>query len=336
MCAMWRYGNHRPITDFRRAAVRDRDADTNGSLDERLYAAHNANWNVTSIINTSAAVQERFIYDPFGTPSFKDGSYGTRSASSFAWAVLHQGGRKAEISGMQAFGNREFTSMGVWLTIDPIGLRAGDSNLYRYEGNSPIVNLDPSGTQFFFLRPTPMPMPMPVRPIVRPMPGPPMVGRPIPPVAGPLPIPPGRVGIPEPAPRPFPGPQPIKPGDPPRPGDGVEPPGDCPWDEYVRLRHIVKVYCRKLPGAVRLPDCQGNTFFLSCDELGKRAKRHTECADARKQIMDKCFRGGDSDHWYWYNMERYWASVCWWKYDYWRCGCKGGGGDLHNRFEVGA
>jgi YD repeat-containing protein len=33
--------------------VRDRDADNNGSLEERLYAAHDANFNVSSIISTS-------------------------------------------------------------------------------------------------------------------------------------------------------------------------------------------------------------------------------------------------------------------------------------------
>jgi len=50
---------------------RDRDADndsvtgTNG-LEERLYAIHDANYNVTALINTSGNVVERYVYDPYG------------------------------------------------------------------------------------------------------------------------------------------------------------------------------------------------------------------------------------------------------------------------------
>src|SRR5438876_764868 len=35
-----------------------------------------------------------------------------------------------------------------FLQNDPIGFTAGDPDLYRYEGDSPINNLDPSGLQF--------------------------------------------------------------------------------------------------------------------------------------------------------------------------------------------
>jgi RHS repeat-associated protein len=128
--------------------VRDRDADVNGSLEERLYAAHNANWNVSSIISTSAAVQERFIYDPFGTPSFKDGSYGSRSSSSFAWTVLHQGGRQSGQSGLYQFRNRELSAgLGVWNRVDPLEYHANVASLYQSVLNSPIGWVDPAGLQ---------------------------------------------------------------------------------------------------------------------------------------------------------------------------------------------
>jgi uncharacterized protein RhaS with RHS repeats len=38
--------------------------------------------------------------------------------------------------------------VGKWLSQDPIGFTAGDSNLYRYVGNSPADGTDPLGEQF--------------------------------------------------------------------------------------------------------------------------------------------------------------------------------------------
>ncbi|HMP02454.1 MAG TPA: hypothetical protein PKC45_08150, partial [Gemmatales bacterium] len=55
--------------------ARDRDSDSNGSLEERLYVAHDANFNASSIINTSGSAVERFILDPYGSPTFLDGSW---------------------------------------------------------------------------------------------------------------------------------------------------------------------------------------------------------------------------------------------------------------------
>jgi hypothetical protein len=108
---MWKYREHRQVSESRRKTVRDRDADNNGSLEERLYAAHNANWNVTSIINTSAAVQERYVYDPFGSPSFKDASYGARGSSSFGWLLLHRGKRRSDFSSLTSGRARDWSSI---------------------------------------------------------------------------------------------------------------------------------------------------------------------------------------------------------------------------------
>src|ERR1700722_8006947 len=37
------------------------------------------------------------------------------------------------------------TRIGRWMEEDPIGFAAGDANLYRYVGNDPTNNTDPSG-----------------------------------------------------------------------------------------------------------------------------------------------------------------------------------------------
>jgi hypothetical protein len=70
---------------------RDRDTDNNGSLEERLYPTHDANFNVTGLINTSGTVLERYNYDTFGSQTLKDGGWSTIGSSTYGWAHGHQG-----------------------------------------------------------------------------------------------------------------------------------------------------------------------------------------------------------------------------------------------------
>ena len=72
--------------------LRDRDTDGNGSLDERLYALQDANWNVTAVTNASGAVQERYAYSAYGVPIFLDASFAGAS-SSYQWETLFAGYR---------------------------------------------------------------------------------------------------------------------------------------------------------------------------------------------------------------------------------------------------
>src|SRR4029453_7908253 len=67
--------------------LRDRDtsAPADGTLDERLYAMQDPNWNVLAIANASGAIKERYAYDAYGKPTLFDASYGSRSSSSYAW-----------------------------------------------------------------------------------------------------------------------------------------------------------------------------------------------------------------------------------------------------------
>lgn len=64
--------------------ARDRNADGSSGtgLEERLYAQHDANFNVSALLNTSGVVQERFAYDPYGSPTFLDASWSTLSGGS--------------------------------------------------------------------------------------------------------------------------------------------------------------------------------------------------------------------------------------------------------------
>ncbi|MBN1910021.1 MAG: hypothetical protein JW818_09800 [Pirellulales bacterium] len=100
-----------------------------------------------------------------------------------------------------------------------------------------------------------------------------------------------------------------------------DPPGDCTWGEYNRLRDRVMVRCAKY-GGTPLPVCTGNTLLWSCDELSRAAKLHEGCAKARKDLDTKCFRGGNAGHRHQRAMEWYHAETCWYKYDWWNCGGK--------------
>jgi RHS repeat-associated protein len=126
--------------------LRDRDADGNGTLEERLYAQQDANWNVTALVNASGAVVERLAYDPFGTQTVYDASFSSRSGSSYGWVVGFQGLRHDAASGLSETDHRWYSpTIGRWATTDPLGFDAGDVNLYRFVGNGPTNRVDPSG-----------------------------------------------------------------------------------------------------------------------------------------------------------------------------------------------
>jgi hypothetical protein len=102
---------------------RDRDPNNSGVLSERFYVQQDANWNVTAILNTTGAVQERYIYDPYGSPTFLDPSWNTRgigSGSLYVWVYLHQGGRYDPLSGLYQFRNRDYSAiLGRWIEVSP-------------------------------------------------------------------------------------------------------------------------------------------------------------------------------------------------------------------------
>jgi RHS repeat-associated protein len=112
----------------------------------RVYVQHNLNYDITSLISTSAAVLERYIYDPFGQPTILAADWSFRGTSSYGWVFLHQGSRFDNVTGLYYFRNRDFSpTLGRWIRNDPAGYGAGDINLYRDESNDPVNQLDPYG-----------------------------------------------------------------------------------------------------------------------------------------------------------------------------------------------
>jgi RHS repeat-associated protein len=127
--------------------LRDRDADSNGSLEERLWAQQDANLNITTLTDGSGGVVERFAYDPFGSATVYDAGWGVRTAgSAYGWVHLHQGLRYDKDTGLYDDRGRPYSpTQGRFLCVDPLRFGAGDVNLYRYVTNGPTGRLDPSG-----------------------------------------------------------------------------------------------------------------------------------------------------------------------------------------------
>ncbi len=125
--------------------LRDRDTNGNGTLDERLYALQDANWNVTALVNASGDVQERVAYSAYGTPLFLTAAFVPKAGSSFAWETLYAGYRWETLTELFHVRHRVLNSVvGNWLQRDDIRL-ASTPNLYSYADSRPILQTDPTG-----------------------------------------------------------------------------------------------------------------------------------------------------------------------------------------------
>ena len=120
---------------------------TGSGLGRRTFVQQDANWNVTSLVDPSGNVQERFVYDPYGRVQVVDKSTWNSSTDSFTWIYHFQGGRQDPISGLVHFGTpgRDYsTTLGRWTEQDPAGYIDGMS-LYQFVHSAPCDLVDPLG-----------------------------------------------------------------------------------------------------------------------------------------------------------------------------------------------
>jgi RHS repeat-associated protein len=128
--------------------LRDRDTDGNGTLDERLYVQQDAQSNVTALVDTSGAVVERVVQDPYGARTILTPTWGNRSATLYAWKYYHQGLRLDATETLYDNRMRMYSPILMrFMQNDPIGFEGGDQNTYRYVGNGPVNAWDPSGLE---------------------------------------------------------------------------------------------------------------------------------------------------------------------------------------------
>ncbi len=129
--------------------LRDRDTSGSGTLDERLYALQDGNWNVTSVTDEDGDVQERYAYTAYGEPLFLTPGFVEQSGSSFGWEVLFTG-QRWEPERYHLFRQRVYLwNVGCFATRDPAGYGSGDVNIYAYVSNDPLILTDPSGRFLF-------------------------------------------------------------------------------------------------------------------------------------------------------------------------------------------
>jgi len=95
--------------------------------------------SVRDLVNSAGAVIDHLAYDPFGkittetNPSNGDRYKFTARERETEWGAIYY--------------RERFQLDGRWMSVDPIGFKAGDPNLYRYVFNSPNNFIDPTGLQ---------------------------------------------------------------------------------------------------------------------------------------------------------------------------------------------
>ena len=128
-------------------AVRYYDASTSGSQVQHFYC-QDANYNVTTVLDNSGTVLERYNYTPYGVVTFLDPDFGNdvNQISDIGNTHLYTGRERDAETGLQLNRHRYYAShLGRWLTRDPIGFRGRDYNLYAYGDGSPTNKTDPNG-----------------------------------------------------------------------------------------------------------------------------------------------------------------------------------------------
>jgi RHS repeat-associated protein len=116
-------------------------------IDETLAAVRSgATWyyeadglgSVTSLTNSVGTLTDTYAYDSHGKLTASTGS----TVNPFRYA-----GREFDSeTGLYYYRNRYYdSSIGRFLSEDPLEFEGGDANLYRYVGNSPVTYIDPDG-----------------------------------------------------------------------------------------------------------------------------------------------------------------------------------------------
>ena len=149
--------------------LRDDNLTTSGDLGKtgsgfgrRSYVQQDANWNVTSVVDTTGAVQLRLYYDAYGDTSLWTSNYSTslgwNSGNTYAWMYGFQGGRR-DAAGNWRFGVRDYNpGLDRWLEPEPFGGAYVDGeNLYQMEGDNPVKLVDPTGFDAGWARHNPTP-----------------------------------------------------------------------------------------------------------------------------------------------------------------------------------
>ena len=220
-------------------------------------------------ITGTATLVGAFDYKPYGAIQ--------RTSGTITSGYLYAGLYHHPVSSLYLSATRFYDPVtGKWLHRDPIG-EAGDPNTYGYGAASPLRLVDPDG----------MATAVAEGPIVRPSTGV---------IAGG-----GFVGACMDGPWTCAAAAVVvtgvcvvalvdKFGNKTNPVAGsLAPPGDCNDDAYEKLKNSYKSHCSRAAA----PACKGGD---TAEVLSQKIGGHSRCIDARRDIMNICFRGGDDRH----------------------------------------
>jgi RHS repeat-associated protein len=121
-------------------AVDELLARTDSSGDTSWYFRNQVG-SVIAIASTTAGVQDQITYDPFG-------NIVTQTNATNGDRFLFAGMEYDSVTGLYYDHARYYDAgIGRFVSQDPAGFKAGDTDLYRYVGNAPTYRNDPTGLQ---------------------------------------------------------------------------------------------------------------------------------------------------------------------------------------------
>ena len=119
-------------------AARFWDSNADGDFadtDEVQYALHDANYNVTALVDTTGAVIERYEYTPYGEVTVLDADFSDDAdgASDVENPYTYTGRRFDEETGLYYYRSRDYhAKLGRFVSRDPIGYLDGPSLYCAY------------------------------------------------------------------------------------------------------------------------------------------------------------------------------------------------------------
>jgi RHS repeat-associated protein len=144
-------GDNKTLATFTYGPGIDEALEIDMPQEKRFYCIHHDGQNsVIALSDEKANVVERIEYSAFGIPYFSDvrGSVPVVSDRSFTLSPFAFTGREWDPEIQLYYYRARYYDpyLGRFIQPDPIGFHGGDTNLYAYVGNNPVLRIDPFGT----------------------------------------------------------------------------------------------------------------------------------------------------------------------------------------------
>ena len=130
--------------------LRDKNTDADGLCDdERIYYLGDANFNITTLVNTAGDAIERYVYTPYGVLTVYDATWANiRSTSSYANAYTYTGRQLDAETGLYYYRARIYSpQLGRFCSRDPLKYLGSGVNVNWYCGDAPVNFVDAFGNK---------------------------------------------------------------------------------------------------------------------------------------------------------------------------------------------